>query len=77
MFPYLTIGSFQLPMYGLCILIGATLAVLCARHRAKQTSVSPDDVLYVIVYTALGAILGGKLLYVITSWDTIRPNPSY
>lgn len=77
MYPYLTIGSFQLPMYGLCILIGATLAVVLTMRRAKRTSVHPDDVLYSIVYTAIGAILGGKALYVITSWNAIKENADY
>jgi len=74
MYPFINIGSFQLPMYGLCILIGAVLGVWAAMHRAKQTTIDPDDVLYSITYTAIGAILGGKALYVITAWDSISAN---
>jgi len=74
MYPFINIGNFQIPMYGLCILIGAVLGVSLAMRRAKQTTIDPDDVLYSITYTAIGAILGGKLLYVITAWEHISTN---
>ena len=77
MYPFITIGNFQLPMYGLCILIGAVLGVWAAMYRAKKTDIHPDDILYSITYTAIGAILGGKLLYVIVSWETISANADY
>ena len=77
MLQYLTIGKFELPMYGLMIMIGAVLAVAFAMRRAKQTTISPDDVLYSITYTALGVILGAKLLYVIVSWNQLSGNWSY
>ena len=77
MYPFLTIGNFKLPMYGLCILIGAALGVYAAMRRAKKTTIDPDDVLYSITYTAIGAILGGKALYVLTSWETISANASF
>lgn len=74
MYPFINIGNFQFPMYGLCILIGAVLGVSLAMRRAKKTTIDPDDVLYSITYTAIGAILGGKLLYVITAWEHISTN---
>lgn len=77
MLPYITIGNFQLPMYGLCILTGAVLAMLLALRRAKRTRISSDDLLYSVCYTVIGAMLGAKLLYVITAWDTIVANADY
>lgn len=77
MLQYLRIGNFEIPMYGLMIMIGAVLAVAFAMRRAKQTTVDPDDVLYSITYTAIGVILGAKLLYVIVSWNDLAGNWSY
>lgn len=77
MLPYITIGKIQLPMYGICILAGAVLAMLLALRRAKRTRIQSDDLLYSVCYTVIGAMLGAKILYVITAWDTVVANADY
>jgi phosphatidylglycerol:prolipoprotein diacylglycerol transferase len=84
MLPYFQIGSYQLPTYGLTILIGFALGILVAVKRPAISGLQRDDIFYSFLYGAIGTVVGAKLLYLaitlpvmmrsasfVFSWDTI------
>lgn len=67
MFPYLEIGALKLPMYGIMMLVGATLTITLAVLRAKKRDiVQAVDVFLCSVITMCGGLIGARLLYFIT-----------
>jgi phosphatidylglycerol:prolipoprotein diacylglycerol transferase len=71
-----TIGDFPIATYGLLtalgFLTGAVVSVWLARYRGID-DVAPIDLLVVAI---LGAIVGGKGLYVLTQWGAFMRDPA-
>jgi phosphatidylglycerol:prolipoprotein diacylglycerol transferase len=70
-----TLGPIPIRMYGLMIGIGFILAITLASHRAKKEGINPDRILDMGVYLLLAAIIGSRLLYVLTAWHEFARNP--
>lgn len=83
MLPYIHIFGRQIPMYGIMTIIAAFFTVLLVRGISKYKGVSKEDAFYAALYAAVGAIVGSKLLYIITAipalvehFDVVKANPS-
>lgn len=66
MLPFINVFGRSLPMYGLLGLLGFLLGLLFIILRAPRFSLSRDDAVYIYVFSALGALAGAKLLYLLT-----------
>ena len=64
--PFFLLFGRQIPSYGVLCVACAVFAALLAVSRAKKCGVQKDDTLYVLLYCIIGAILGAKLLYLLT-----------
>ena len=69
------IGPIPIRMYGLMIGIGFLLAITLASRRARKEGVDPDRILDMGVYLLLAAIVGSRILYVLTSLQEFKANP--
>ena len=88
-FPGLGIGEFEIDSvafslfgqrdvawYGLIIVIGMLLAVLYVAWRAKQSGISFDTVLDFALFTIFFGVIGARLYYVISRFDSYRDSLS-
>ena len=66
MLPFINVFGKQIPMYGIMTIIAAVFTVLLVRSISKYRGVSKEDAFYAALYAAVGAIVGSKLLYIIT-----------
>jgi phosphatidylglycerol:prolipoprotein diacylglycerol transferase len=69
------IGPIPIRMYGLMIGIGFLLAIYLASRRAKKEGINPDLILDMGVYLLLAAIIGSRILYVLTTLQEFTRNP--
>ncbi len=66
MFPFLEIFGRQIPLYGLCLVVGTVIGVLLLYLTASKKGLLRDDALYSALYALIGGLLGAKLLYLLT-----------
>lgn len=66
MHPFLMIAGRAVPVYGICIVAGAAAALLLMYYCRISPCHRNEDAVYASLYGAVGAILGGKLLYILT-----------
>lgn len=67
MFPYIELwGDIKIPLYLLCFLTGAVIAVFVCRLWAPKLKLNKSDVLYCFIYTMIGIGVGAKLFYILT-----------
>ena len=79
MHPFIHIGSFALPMYGLCTMVGTVFALLAVfRLRKKGSPLSEDNLLDALIWAILLGFLCAKVLYFIVdppkapeSWEDV------
>lgn len=78
MFPFLHLFGREIPLYGLMFVLAAIVSISFAMLRAKQRGVPVDDTLYMCLFAVIGAVVGAKLLYIITmigpvikNWDAM------
>ena len=71
MFPYLPeIFGFKIPSYGLMTALGYGAAIYyCIKNREKL-GVSKEMLSDIIFYLILGALIGGKIFFIIFNFDT-------
>ena len=69
------IGPIPIRMYGLMIGIGFLFGIWLASRRAKKEGIDPDRILDMGVYLLLAAIVGSRLLYVLTNLAEFSANP--
>src|SRR5512133_1922233 len=69
------IGPIPIRMYGLLIGIGFLLGIMMAARRAKKEGIDPERILDMGVYLLLAAIIGSRLLYVLTTLSEFSRNP--
>lgn len=55
-------------MYGVMVALGYVLGVLYVRHMNKSAGLTSDQFWNLVTALVLGAVLGGKLLYVLLYW---------
>lgn len=70
-----TIGPIPIRMYGLMIGIGFLLGIYLASRRAKKEGLNPDLILDMGVYLLLAAIIGSRLLHVLTNLQDFTKTP--
>lgn len=66
MYPYIHIGSFKLPTYGLCIAIGFLAAVWLGSRRSKKRGLDFDEVFSATLWAIVLGVVGAKLLFILT-----------
>jgi len=66
MLPYIEIFGKQVPMYGLLMLAGGTLAVLLACIRGGRKGLDRLDIVMAAIFAFFGGLLGAKVLFIIT-----------
>ena len=69
------IGPIPIRMYGLMIGLGFLLGITLASRRAKKEGIDPERILDMGVYLLLAAIVGSRLLYVLTTLPEFAGNP--
>jgi len=70
-----TIGSFSIYSYGMMIALAFIAAILFAMKEAKRSGEDPERILDVSLYVILGALIGGRLGYVLFNLDYYLANP--
>lgn len=82
MHPYFHIFSYDLPAYGLMAALGGGLGFGLILLRRRRFPLSQMDTVNIFALCLVGALVGAKLLYVITQipnvvrhWDTVVAHP--
>ncbi len=70
------IGPIPIRLYGLMIGLGFLLGIYLAARQAKKEGVNPDRVLDLGVYMLLTAIVGSRLLFVLTNLQEFADKPA-
>ncbi len=71
----ITIGSFSIALYGICIAAAMLAGILLAAHIAKKTGWDPNIIWDISIWLIIFAIIGARLYYVIFFWDAYKDNP--
>ncbi|MCM1329439.1 MAG: prolipoprotein diacylglyceryl transferase [Ruminococcus sp.] len=71
-----SIFGFDIKWYGICITLGAFLAVLYCFKRMKSFGVDDDRAVDVVFLAAIGGVVGARLYYVFMRWDEYRDDLS-
>ncbi len=69
------IGSFSIYSYGVMIALAFIAAILLAMKEAKRVGENPERILDISLYVILGALIGGRLGYVIFYLDYYLKDP--
>lgn len=69
------IFGFKVYSYGFMIAIGILAAGWFVTKRTKERGYNEDDIFNLIIFTVIGGIIGGKLLFIITEIKSIIKNP--
>jgi phosphatidylglycerol:prolipoprotein diacylglycerol transferase len=69
------IGPIPIRLYGLMIGLGFIIGVSLAARQAKKEGVNPDRILDLGVYMLLMAIVGSRLLFVLTNLQEFADHP--
>ena len=72
MLPYIHLFGFDIPMYTVMAVVGAAAISLfcvlqCRFPRKTPPAVKTYDIFYMLLYAFIGALVGAKLLYLLTS----------
>jgi phosphatidylglycerol:prolipoprotein diacylglycerol transferase len=68
-------GPIPIRMYGLMVGIGFLLVIFLASRRARKEGIDPDRIMDMGVYLMLAAIVGSRILYVLTNLHEFTANP--
>jgi len=69
------LGPIPIRMYGLMIGIGFLISMYLASRQARKEGLDPDRILDMGVYLLLAAIVGSRILYVLTNLPEFTRNP--
>ena len=69
------LGPIPIRMYGLMIGIGFLISMYLASRQARKEGLDPDRILDMGVYLLLAAIVGSRILYVLTNLQEFAGNP--
>lgn len=70
MHPYFSIFGYSIPSYGEIIVLGVIVSNALA-YLYKRKTLNFDDLILIEAYALLGAILGGKLFYVLVNFENL------
>ena len=68
-----TLFEKEIPIYGLLMILGFALAIVSAIPRAKKLGIPISEITYSAIFTIIGAMVGAKLLAILTSLQYIIP----
>jgi len=68
-------GPIPIRMYGLMVGIGFLLVIFLASRRARKEGIDPERIMDMGVYLMLAAIVGSRILYVLTNLHEFTANP--
>jgi phosphatidylglycerol:prolipoprotein diacylglycerol transferase len=71
------IGSFSIHWYGLLLAIGFIVGLWTASRRATRDRIPPEKVFDSGLWLIIGAIVGARMLYVISYWDRLVQDPLF
>ncbi|HZK70814.1 MAG TPA: prolipoprotein diacylglyceryl transferase [Clostridia bacterium] len=63
------IGSLEIYWYGIIIGIGFLVAMILALRQCKKYDIPDEDVIDVVMWGAIFAMLGAKIYYVVFNWS--------
>ena len=69
MYPYIHILGREIGAYGLCMLLGFSLAAVLALFKGKPKGLIAEDLLIVGAFTLGFALIGGSLLYSLVTYS--------
>jgi len=70
MFPYLPeFLGFRIPLYGIMTMLGYLAAIFYCVRKKDALKITSDELMDVLFYIILGAIIGGKIFYMIFNWN--------
>jgi phosphatidylglycerol:prolipoprotein diacylglycerol transferase len=76
MFPdLLTIGTFTIHTYGMCIALGALLGILLISYDAKKQNFDQQQILDLAFYLLIAAIIGSRVFYILLNPHYYRQHP--
>ena len=76
MFPYLLkIGSFELRVYSLMLILAVVTGIFFSSRRAKQLGIEPKIVENAVIAVFAGGIIGARLYYVAFNWAYYGTHP--
>lgn len=67
-----SVFGFSIALYGVIIAVGVLAGVLLAAHVAKLEKLDPDVIWDFAIYAIIFSIIGGRIYYVIFSWDRYK-----
>ena len=70
------IFGIKIKSYGLMIAIGIIVAASLFIKKGKKRGYDEDSLLNLIIFTVIGGVLGGKILFIITEIKDIIKEPS-
>lgn len=65
MLPEIEIMGISIQTYGVMTLLGAVAAILYCTVSVRRRGLNPEALIDIFIYAALGALIGGKLLYLL------------
>ncbi len=69
---YLHFFNFDIPTYGLCIMLAVMLCGFLILRKTKKAGMCFEDVIIVMAIALASAIVGGGLLYIVVSYDPVQ-----
>jgi len=76
MYPVLlTIGNISIYSYGFMIALGFFFGIVLAMREARRVGENPEKIMDLCFYILVAAIIGSRLFYVFTAWETFADNP--
>ena len=68
-------GNIAVYSYGFLIAAGFFLGIILAMRAAKRQGVKPEIIMDLCFYILVAAIVGSRLFYVVTAWESFADNP--
>ncbi len=76
MFPFIQVFNYQIPVYGISMVVGCILAVVLSFYSGKKYGIQRCDCVNFAIYAVIGGLIGAKLLYIIVELPTLFVDPS-
>lgn len=70
-----TLGNLTIYSYGFMIALGFFLGIVLAMREARRVGENPEKIMDLSFYILVAAIVGSRLFYVVTAWETFADNP--
>ncbi len=68
-------GPIRIFAYGFFLALAFLVGLLVARSEARRKGLDPDLMYDLVLLSAVGGIIGGRLAFALSSWDVYRNDP--